>query len=363
MVIFLFITTAIIVAGHVGLYASWVKFFSIGNVKIKILLRVVLAVLSVSFLITTLLTFWRDGAFINALYAGAGAWLGMVWYLALAAAVTWIVVLVGHAFGAKMPLAIIAGAFIVVGLAFSIYGLWSAQHPTVRRISVTIPNLPQAWKGRTAVQLSDIHLGPVHREQFMQRVVDKVKSLNPDVVFVTGDLFDGEGRDLEHLAEPLNGLTPPFGSYFITGNHETYIGLDKALSALQTIKVKVLRDAAVDVAGMSIVGVDYPMPGERKDFAKVMSTAIPGEPSIVLWHQPSDLDTLKNLGASLVLSGHTHDGQLWPFNYITDAVFPGHGYGLSTDGTFSAYTSSGIGTWGAPMRTTHRPEIVVITFE
>jgi len=363
MVIFLVIATVIIAAGHLGLYASWVKFFGIHSVKIKYILRIVLAVLSLSFLATTALTFWRDNALVNALYAGAGAWLGIVWYLALAVAASWLVFFIGKVCGIQIPMAIIAGVFIVAAAAFSVYGLWNAQHPVIKRITVTIPNLPQAWKGRVAVQLSDVHLGPVHRERFMQHIISQVKAINPDVVFITGDLFDGEGRNLDTLAEPLNELTPPFGSYFITGNHETYIGLDKSLDALRAIDINILRDSSVDVAGVNIVGVDYPKPGEKKDFSKIVSLAVAGQPSIVLWHQPSDLDTLKNLGVNLVLSGHTHDGQLWPFNYITDAVFHGHGYGLTVDGPFTEYTSSGVGTWGPPMRTGNRPEIVVITFQ
>ncbi|MFA6553142.1 MAG: metallophosphoesterase [Patescibacteria group bacterium] len=363
MIGFLLVATIMIVAGHIALYASWLTFFGIHSLKIKWALRIILAILSMSFIITSLLTYWRENTFVNALYGGSGGWLGMAWYLSLAVALTWIIYFIGRWFGVKIPLAIIASACMAMGLAYSVYGIRNAQHPVIKRVTLTIPNLPQAWKGRTAVQLSDVHLGPVHREKFLQRVVDQVKSLNPDAVFVTGDLFDGGGRDLDKLAEPLNQLNPPLGMYYITGNHETYIGLDQALAALENIHMKKLHDQMVIAAGMQIVGIDYPKMGEKKDLAAIMSHTDPLQPSIVLWHEPNHLDELKRLGANVVLSGHTHVGQIWPFNYITQAVYGANDYGLQTDGDFSQYTSSGVGTWGPPMRTGNRPEIVVIKFE
>ncbi|MFH1207498.1 MAG: metallophosphoesterase [Patescibacteria group bacterium] len=363
MLIFLLIATCMIVAGHLGLYASWVKFFSVNNTNIKWILRIGLGALSISFIIASLLTYWKENAFVNALYSGVSVWLGMAWYLILAVAAAWIVILIGRWFGAAMPLAIVGSIFMAIGLAYSIHGIWNAQHPIIKRIVVTIPNLPQAWKGRTAVQLSDVHLGPVHREKFFQKVIDQVKPLNPDAVFVAGDLFDGSGRDLDKLAEPLNQLNPPLGMYYVTGNHETYIGLDRAMAALDAVRVTKLHDRAVIAAGLQIVGIDYPKIGEKKDFAAIMSHIDPDRPSIVLWHEPNHLDELKQLGASLVLSGHTHVGQMWPFNFITQAMYHDNDYGLHSDGNFSVYTSSGVGTWGPPMRTGNRPEIVAITFE
>ncbi len=363
MLIFLLLATIMIVAGHIALYASWLQFFGITSMKVKWVLRIVLGVLSVSFVITSLLTYWKENAFVNALYAGSSAWLGILWYLGLAVAVTWLVFTLGRIFGIKLPLAVIAGFFMTLGMAYSVYGIWNAQHPVIKKVTVTIPNLPQAWKGRTAVQLSDVHLGPVHREKFFQKVINQVKSLNPDVVFVTGDLFDGGGRDLDKLAEPLDQLNPPMGSYFITGNHETYIGLDNALAALENIQITKLHDKTVVVAGMQIVGIDYPKMGEKKDLATIMGHTDPAVPSIVLWHEPNHLAELRQFGADLILSGHTHVGQVWPFNFITQAIYGANDYGLNVDGNFSQYTSSGVGTWGPPMRTGNRPEIVAITFQ
>ncbi len=92
-----------------------------------------------------------------------------------------------------------------------------------------IENLPEQWKGRTIVQASDIHLGAINRSGFAQKVVNLINSAKPDVVVITGDLFDGAGEDLSHLVEPLNQIQAPLGVYFITGNHETYVGLQKVV--------------------------------------------------------------------------------------------------------------------------------------
>jgi uncharacterized protein len=360
--IFILLASLVIIGGHTGLYFSWLKFFMITGDEAKKWLAVILGILSLSFIVMSLVSYYKETALINWLYSMSGAWLGIVWYLLLATVAAWLVYWIGNMFGAKLPLGIIAGIFLGISVVYSAYGIWNAQNPIIKRITVTIPNLPSEWRGRTALQLSDVHLGPEHREAFMQKVVDQVKNVNPSAVFITGDLFDGGGTDLKTLASPLNQLIPPLGMYYITGNHETYVGLNKSLAALQGVRVKILRDQMVVVDGMQIVGIDYPLMGEKKDFPAIMSPVDKQKPAIVLWHEPNHLDQLRQLGATLVLSGHTHDGQVWPFNYVTDMVYPGHGYGLSSKDGFSVYTSSGVGTWGPPMRTGNRPEIVLITF-
>ncbi|MFH0805116.1 MAG: metallophosphoesterase [Patescibacteria group bacterium] len=364
IVVFIAIASLIIIAGHLGLYVSWVKFFHISDIRVKRALGITVGILSCSFIVASALTYWKENTLVNAIYGAAGGWLGIVWYLTLATAAVWLVFLVSWLLGQRLPLATVAGVLLAASVVYSIYGIWNAQHPVVKRITVTIPNLPETWRGRTVVQLSDVHLGPVHREKFLQRVVDQVAQMNPDAVFITGDLFDGGGRDLSALVDPLAQLTPPHGIYYITGNHETYVGLDHSLSAVRSVPaIHILRDQLRDVDGLQLLGIDYPLSGTSKDVQPVLALLDRTKPSIVLYHEPKLelVDAIQSAGANLLLAGHTHVGQLWPFNFITNAMYRGEDYGLTQKSGFSLYTSSGIGTWGPPVRTGNRPEIVAIT--
>lgn len=165
---------------------------------------------------------------------------------------------------------------------------------------------------------------------------------------------------------PLDQIKAPRGSYFVTGNHETYLGIADTYHALSQTRVKVLKDEVVNVDGLQIVGIAFPERSETMAIGEVIKK-ISGfnseEPSILLYHSPLEALQAKDAGISLMLSGHTHAGQVFPFNILTKIIFWGKDYGLYQDGDFSLYTTSGLGTWGPTMRTFSQPEIVIITLE
>ena len=361
MSIFLLAVTLIIVLGHLGLNITWVKFFGIHPGAAKRSLLIILLVLSVGFSITSVLVFWKEAFLTNLLYTISSVWLGFVWYAAIAAALTWITWIIGKALGANMPMAAITTVLLVVAAGITTYGVWNAWHPVVRQFSITIHNLPEAWRGQKIVQLSDIHLGPIHRQSFLRDVVAQTNAQSPAAVFVTGDLFDGGGRDLNSLASPLADIHSTHGTFYITGNHETYVGVDRSLAAIRDLPLTILRDRVVDVGGIQVLGVDYPIGTTSKSLDPLLTKLDNAKPSIVLWHEPKYVEQIKTAGVNLLLSGHTHDGQVWPFGTITKWVYKGYHDGLHTDGNFNEYTSPGVGSWGPPMRTGNRPTIAVFT--
>ncbi|MFA6042851.1 MAG: metallophosphoesterase, partial [Patescibacteria group bacterium] len=246
MIVFIVAATVIIIAGHGLLFVSWVKFFHITSHSLKLWLGIALGILSISFLVTILLVHAVETQYTDALYAGASAWLGFVWYAALAVALTWALIGLAKLAQVNLPISTISAILLVIALGVSVYGVWNAFHPVVTRITVRLPNLPETWKGRVAVQLSDIHLGPIHRKSFLDDVLALTKKENPDIVFVTGDLFDGGGADIANLPLAFNTLTPPLGTFFNTGNHEQYLGLEKSLAAIAKTNLRVLRNEIVD---------------------------------------------------------------------------------------------------------------------
>jgi predicted MPP superfamily phosphohydrolase len=362
-VIFIAIAEAIVILGHVLLYFSWLYFFHITNPAILRALGICLGMLSISFIGASLLVLRRDNILTKSIYYIAAIWLGVLLYLFLATIATWILVLILRLIGAGGYIGIAAAGLIAAAFLFSFYGLWNAANPRLHYIEVTVPNLPPSWRGRTAVQISDVHLGTVRGRRFMERIVNMIASVNPDVVFITGDLFDGEGDDLALEAEPLKSLSPPLGIYFITGNHETYLGVNKVIRALSGLPITFLSDKMIDLDDVQLLGIDYPMFGQHKDLGRLLKNLDSSKPNIVLYHTPVQIDLFKRFGVNLQLAGHTHRGQIWPLNYITDRVYNGNDRGLHTDGNYTLYTSVGTGTWGPPMRTGNHPEIVVIKFK
>lgn len=361
MLIFLLTATVIVILGHLGLYGTWVKFFGIHAGGARRSLLAIVLVLSVSFTLTSVLVFWKEAFLTNLLYTISAVWLGVMWYATLAAALTWGVWLLGKAMGMHPPMAPITALLLAGAMGVSTYGVWNAWHPVVRQFSIHMPNLPEAWQGQKIVQLSDIHLGPVHRHDFLRNVVDLANAQTPAAIFVTGDLFDGGGRDLNSLAKSLADLRSTHGTYYITGNHETYVGVERSLAAIKDLPLTILRDRVVDVAGVQVLGIDYPIGTTTKDIAPLLAMLEPTKPSIVLWHEPKYVDQIRAANVNLLLAGHTHDGQLWPFGAITRWVYKGYHDGLHTEGNFNEYTSPGVGSWGPPMRTGNRPTIAVFT--
>jgi predicted MPP superfamily phosphohydrolase len=222
---------------------------------------------------------------------------------------------------------------------------------------IVVP-MDKLQKNMTIVQLSDVHLGAIHNTHFLKRVVDKTNGLNPDAVLITGDLFDGGGVLDGDIAMLLNGFKAE--TFFTTGNHERYAGLDNAMAVLNKTKIRVLQNEAVDYKGIQIVGIgdtydDFTRPNDFVSKIAINKSL----PTILMYHQPTGIKEANEAGIDLQLSGHTHYGQFFPINLIV-MVLSRYPYGLHDYNGTKIYVTSGVGTWGPPMRLCSRNEIVVI---
>ncbi|EKE11791.1 MAG: Metallophosphoesterase [uncultured bacterium] len=356
----------ILLGGHFFIYFSLIRFFNVEKNNIKIWMAVALFISSTGFILSSIIAHYSGNAFTRALYSVSSMWLAVGWNLVMVFSVSWMVVWIAKAVGKSLDYKCLAVVSLVFTFVFSTYGIWNASNPKIKNVTIGIKNLPEEWRGKKAVQLSDIHLGHVYGKKFLASIVEKTNAENPDIVFITGDLFDGMDGRLDSLVGPLNDIKALDGTYFVTGNHETYLGVENALSVLKNTPVKILNNEMADVAGMQVLGISYPQRGESMDIkSKIgeIKNFNPGKPSILLYHNPSEAKNAGEVGVSLQLAGHTHKGQLFPFQLITWLIYGKYHFGLSVDRDFSIYTSSGAGTWGPAMRTSGRPEIVVINFK
>ncbi len=363
-VLFVSIVQSILFLGHWFLYRTLLRFLGVAAPGKLLTLRVVLGLLSVSLVLTSFLAFRYSNFLVRCLYTAAASWLGIFYLFILASILCWIFYGLAKLFHVPLDQKVLMEILIGMALAASLYGFINAGVIRTTRINVQLPHLPGPWKGKTAVWVSDTHLGQVRNCGFARQIAAKVKSLHPNIVFIGGDLYDGVAVDLNKTVEPFSNISAPFGTYFITGNHEEFFDNSPYLQAVRHAGIHVLYNEKVELDGLQIIGVDYRDSRREEDFRTILRRMRidPHRPSILLKHTPLQLQVAREQGISFQLSGHTHQGQVFLFRFITSKVYRGYDYGLKWFGDLLVYTSSGAGTWGPPMRIDTRPEIVVITF-
>ena len=365
ILLFVAVIQSILFATHWFVYETWTAFRGAPVGSGFSNLQVVLAVLSISFVVATLFSFRYSNLGVRLLYTAAAVWMGLFNFFFLSACLCWVVYAGGRILGLGISSPLLVVSLFGVAALTGFYGVINARWLRVKTISVKLPNLPESWRGRTAALVTDVHLGPVHGAGFMRRIVGKLSALKPDVVFVAGDLFDGSKADPNAVLAPWKQFTSPLGTYFVTGNHEEFSNPGAYLQAVSAAGMRVLKGEKVLLDGMQIVGVyDHDLANAERLRGILQSVALDrSKPSILLAHTPSRLAIAEEAGISLQLSGHTHRGQLFPFTWLTRRIFGDYTYGLQRFGKLMAYTSSGAGTWGPPLRVGTQPELVLIRFE
>lgn len=358
---------AILCLAHWFLFATAVSFWQPGP-AVRNALAIVLAILSFSFVAAALLTFRFSNRLVSFFYTVASRWLGLLNFLLCAACLCRLAAIPIHLFAgtseAQMR-TLLANVLLLLAALVSLYGFANARRIRERSLTIALPNLPEAWHGRKALLLTDLHLGHINGAGFAQRVAAISKRLDPAIIFIAGDLYDGSRIDPARLAAPLFALRPQLGIYFCGGNHEE-IGDEPAYeAAIRAGGVGLLNNEMVEVDGVQVAGVRYAdttFPLRLRGIFEKMRVD-PSRPAILLNHVPNRLPLVEQAGFHLQLSGHTHGGQVFPFTWVTRRAFGKFTRGLNRFGSLQVLTSMGVGTWGPPMRVGTASEVFLITFE
>ncbi|MGM9490456.1 metallophosphoesterase [Ideonella sp. YS5] len=253
-----------------------------------------------------------------------------------------------------------AAAVPVLALAAVGWGLYEARRTArVREVDIPIAGLPAALHGFTIVQITDLHVGPTVKRPYVQAIVDAVNRLDADAIAVTGDLVDGRVADLRADVQPLAGLRARHGSFFVAGNHEYYSGAEEWLAHLGQLGLRVLLNehvtldhegARLVLAGVSDWSAHHFIATHRSDPHAALAGAPPEAAlRVLLAHQPRSAPAAADAGFDLQLSGHTHGGQFWPWNFFVPLQQP-FTAGLHRLRNLWVYTSRGTGYWGPPLR-------------
>jgi predicted MPP superfamily phosphohydrolase len=374
-----------VLGAHFALYVTVVKFFHVTGTGPKLAVFLVPLFLTLGFFFANILL--RIDR--NWLFQGYGAasvvWLGLFINSLMGVGLIWLFFLVFKLSGRVPDMRIVCYAVLALAVLVTGYAIWNARRPVITRITVPMKNLPEQWRGKIVVQLSDVHLGVVRCAGYAREVVEQVNELKPSLVLITGDLFDGMSGRLHELIEPFNHIEAEHGVFFVTGNHEGYLGVDEPVAVIKKSRVRLLDNEVADIDGLQVVGLSFPEHDTGGGPLSIKGDIDPARPSILMYHTPSDVsgaavdrgaqqnrtyfspdtsfDFAIKHSIDLQLSGHTHQGQFFPFTLITHMIYGGYEYGLHRIGSFHIYTTSGTGTWGPPMRLASRSEIVAITLQ
>jgi len=257
---------------------------------------------------------------------------------------------------------ILSGSAVAVpflAVLSSAVGLLNARRRArVRRVDVPIAALPEALRGFTIVQVSDLHVGPTIKRPYVEAVVEAVNALQPDVIAVTGDVVDGSVQDLASHTRPLQRMNARYGAFFVTGNHEYYSGAHAWIDELRRLGLHVLlnehvvlehRGERIVVAGVTDYSAHRFDPAHASDPQRSVAGAPEDVVRVLLAHQPRSAFAAERAGFDLQLSGHTHGGQFLPWNFIVRLQQP-FTAGLHRLGRLWVYVSRGTGYWGPPKR-------------
>ncbi|HET9799240.1 MAG TPA: metallophosphoesterase, partial [Gemmatimonadaceae bacterium] len=287
--------------------------------------------------------------------------------------------LLGILLGAPFRNALLVGRALAAVMLFAaavllVLGYLGTRRLVVRRVDADVPGLPAEFEGLRIVQLSDLHIGPHSNRRFLGRVVDAVRSLDPEIIAVTGDLIDDRAEDVAAYARALGSLAAPLGVYMIPGNHDVYAGWDEVERSLRSARLGTVLVNEVELlhrgdATLALVGTGDPAGGARgaSRAAPDVDTAlalVPEEATVIAFaHNPALWPSLAARGVALTLSGHTHWGQfaLPKLGWSLASPFLEHAMGAHTERDSLLYISPGTGYWGIPFRLGASPEVTLVT--
>ena len=326
-------------------------------------LRLTAGCLGLSYPLARMLNAWKLETVGGLMEFAAAVWMGVLFLMLAALVVVDLATAGGWLFTQTAPqlrtsAVLLAGVLAVIGIG------QGARAPIVRNYEVRLAGLPPERDGLTLVAISDLHLGTLKGERWLTKLLGRINDLKPDLVVVVGDLVDGNVRHVETLLPVLQQLHAPLGVWAVTGNHEYYAGLERSVKLMEAAGYQLLRDRWVEATpGLIIAGVDdltaREQFGQRDGAVEQALANRPAGAALLLSHSPLESSRAAAAGAQLMLSGHTHAGQIWPFNLLVRLKYPLLAGRYEVAG-MTLIVGRGTGTWGPPMRLWQPSEILRI---
>ncbi|MFH0735595.1 MAG: metallophosphoesterase [bacterium] len=344
------------------------------DTPLKFYYIITFGVLSLSFWAGRILENYHPSYFSDILVWVGSFWLAFILYMILSIFLIDILRLINHFVHifpnfitndiVKTKIYLFYGTILIV-VSTLIGGYINFSNPRIKQLDLTINKTTEDIKSLNIIMASDIHMGTIVSNGRVMKLVDMINGLNPDIVLLPGDIFDEDLGPVirRNLGENLRKIKAKYGIYAVNGNHEFIGGVAAADKYLTEHGIVLLRDSVVVIKNQIVIVGREDRSGNRIKPRKSLSQLLEGfdtnKPIIMMDHQPFQLYEAELAGIDLQLSGHTHHGQLWPINYITQKVYE-VSWGYKKKGNTHIYVSSGASGWGPPVRTGSRTEIVNI---
>jgi predicted MPP superfamily phosphohydrolase len=374
----IFLSIVLLIAGliHLFLYKGLVRGLGISSPTVLWSLRAAAVLLALSYVLARWMDSWAPDSLVTIGHWTASIWLGLMWHMLWVGLLLWfgktLLRIVGiwsrleahHAMLGKTAVVLVAGAAVVLGAI----GAWRAYRPArVRTAAIPVKAITPEIAGLKIVMIADFHAGVLVGKREIDRWVGEINALKPDLILVPGDIVDHPPDRMPAVAESFSRLSARLGVFASTGNHEYIVGRRKSVAFLEKSGMRILANGGVEVVpGLLLAGIeDASAPrfgGTLKPIEEVLGPDAKTKATILLNHTPGSkaADSAIANGADLVVSGHTHGGQVWPWHHVVKLAFPLF-HGLYEVGGGHQLTTCGIGFWGPPMRLGADPEMWVIT--
>jgi predicted MPP superfamily phosphohydrolase len=291
-------------------------------------------------------------------------WMAVVFLLTVSLLLVDIITMFGFVLPRMAP--VLRGCALAAGAALSVVALVQGlRPPVIQNYDVNLSNLPPEMDGTVIVAMSDLHIGTLISRQWLEARVVQVQDQKPDLVVLLGDIFEGHDRPDEELIAVLGRLSAPMGVWAVLGNHEFHGRNNTNASLINYDGLRVLNNSWTEVRpSLVLAGVEDLTANHRSGqggdpISKALAERPPGA-TILFSHTPWYADRIAHDGVGLMLSGHTHGGQIWPFGYLVQRIYPLLGGRYKVDG-MTVIVCRGTGTWGPRMRLWHPGEILRVT--
>ncbi len=320
-------------------------------------------VLPIIFIVSMFFGLLNDDHYFKKLLYPINLFAGMMLYIFLSAVILSIVILVASGIPVALPTSIAIVSFSTACLLGVIGAVQAKQIKTVS-YTVNLPGAPESWNTKIAVLVSDTHFGLINHKKFSDKIIKNILKLKPSLVLHAGDFYDGPKNNMIPIIESWRELTKEVPVFFTSGNHEMYGDYNTLVDSIRDANITVLNDSFTEYDGVQIAGITYRSKNHIKEAREAMLALGVDEnsPLILINHPPTFHDGAIAINTNLMVSGHTHNGQLWPVNYVAKLMYKRFFYGLQKKQNLTAITTSGVGTTGPPIRLFNTPELVVINF-
>ncbi len=343
-------------------YASIHHIEIIKSTGVERTLMILGVILPLAFIISMIYGYKHYSTFNSWINTASSVWIGLVIYILIASLIVFVLVAVKIYLDINIPFSLVSGISVLVVFVFVVYGVWNASHIRITNMEVNSLELSQNWNNKKIVLISDLHLGQQRGLKYLKNIISKINEEKPDIVFIVGDLIDGPAFPYKEWLSEFNKLNTQLGIFYTEGNHEKYNQEYSSFKSSLPESLIDITDKEVNINNTQIIGLDY----KQKETAESIKAELESQgfdsskPSIILIHDPKSVKHLSDLGAMLVLSGHTHGGQFFPFTTLVNLIYKKYTHGVTYTDATASVTGYGVGTSIIPMRIGTKPEIIIL---